>query len=207
MNTGNSLDSFDVKGIIQNDEYNSHKSSEKLGAFRFMWSSTVPLFKGKHLRNILTACFIQFSVCNTANGFYTFLPEILNKISLWSESDASGNPSTVCEIFTMMNLGNNQTEIADTCVSTLETSTFKYFFVNVLSYAFCYTIMSLTINWAGKLVLIVVTLTLSALCALLIIFIKVPVLSSYLYVVMLLAGLVLSIVNASTVELFPTKMR
>lgn len=203
MNTGKSVQSFNVKAIVKNAEFKESFRDKSQGFFNFMWSQSVPLFKGSHLRNILTASYIQFSVCNATNGFWTFLPEILNKLSLWSES--SNEPATVCEIFNSINVVNNHTE--GVCVQKLELSTFFHIYETAAFYALSYGIMSMVINRTGKLILILITVWSSGTAAFLLIFVETPVISSYLYLTLILAGLSISVVNASSVELFPTSMR
>lgn len=206
MNSGKSAQSYEVSGLIKDAEFGESTVSKCDGFFQFMWSQTIPLFKGAHLRNIATACFLQFAVCNTSNGFWTFLPEILNKISLWT--DQNRGPATVCEIFGADRVLLNQTD--DTgliCVEKLEIGMFIHIYEIVALYATSYVVMSLLINRAGKLVIILaVTLSCSA-ASFSLIFVNVPSILSFLYIYMILAGLCISVVNASTVELFPTKMR
>lgn len=170
-----------------------------------MWKQSVPLFKGSHLKNILTACFIQFSVCLTSNGFHTFFPEIMNKISLWTENQ--NEPATVCEIFVKVSLVSNDTVTVTQCVENLHLDTFVYTFLSVAGYLVCYAILSLVINRTGKLMLILMVNFSTGFSALLLMFLKMPTVSPYLYIHMLFAGLGISIVNSSTVELFPTRMR
>lgn len=67
--------------------------------------------------------------------------------------------------------------------------------------------MSLLINKVGKLSIILVVNLTCGLLALLLMFIQVPSILSYMYVGMILSGLSISVVNSSSVELFPTKMR
>lgn len=110
MNTGNSAQKFEVKSIIKNEEFGENTRGQSQGFFNYMWTQSVPLFKGQHLKNILTACFIQFAVCNAGNGFWTFFPEIFNKVSLWQ--DASLGSATICEIFSGLEMNQNSTEIA-----------------------------------------------------------------------------------------------
>lgn len=205
MNTGQSVQSYPVKGLIKDGEFGESTPTGSENFFKFMWTQSVPLFKGSHLRNILTACFIQFSVCNTSNGFWTFFPEIMNKIGLWT--DASRGSATVCEIFTDTNLITNHTEIIPVCVDKLESSTFLHMYELVLLYAVSYAVLSFVINLVGKLVLIVFFTASCGICAFLLIFVSNPLASSYLYLFMILAGCTISVVNASSVELFPTKMR
>lgn len=205
MNTGKSIQSFDVKGLIKDGEYGESSRSRSENFFKFMWSQLKPLFQGSHLKNVLTACFLQFTACNVINGFWTFLPEIFNKVSLWIES--SGASATVCEIYSGANLIKNNTETESICFDKLEFSTFGHIYEHLGLYAICYAVMGLIINSTGKLVIIIVITVVCGLSAFLLIFVSIPSIISYFYVVMLLAGLLISVVNASTVELFPTKMR
>jgi MFS transporter, VNT family, synaptic vesicle glycoprotein 2 len=205
MNNGKPADSFEVSSIIKNEEFGEGSKESSQGFFNFMWSQTTPLFKGSHLRNILTACFIQFAVCNTTNGFWTFLPEIMNKLSLW-DKDSKGS-ATLCEIFNAETRFSNETLSTIHCVDKLEISTYLHVFEIAFAYTFCYTIMSLVINWTGKLILITTVVFATGVSAFSLIFVNLPTVSLYLYLTMILAGLAISVVNASTVELFPTNMR
>lgn len=202
INTGKSVESYEVSNIIKNKEFGESCSKSSQGFLKFMWSQTTPLFKGSHLRNILTACFIQFSVCLTTNGFWTFLPEIMNKISLWNKSQKV--PATVCEIFTFKNISESSN---GNCVQKLEIAAYIHVFENILFLVICFSIMTFLINRVGKLVILTFILFLCGSSAVALIFVRFPTLSSYLYIVLLGAGVAISVVNASSVELFPTKMR
>jgi MFS transporter, VNT family, synaptic vesicle glycoprotein 2 len=74
INTGKPAELYEVKSITKDEEYNMNSQGKSKSFFTFLWSQTKPFFHKTHLKNILTACFIQFSVCNTSNGFWTFLP-------------------------------------------------------------------------------------------------------------------------------------
>jgi MFS transporter, VNT family, synaptic vesicle glycoprotein 2 len=205
MNTGKSDSSFPVIAIIKNEEFGEGSKESSQGFFKFMWSQTTPLFKGSHLRNILTACFIQFASCNTSNGFWTFFPEIMNKVSIWRENQ--NEPATVCEIFTSVSLVPDESVTVTKCVQKLQLDTYIYIYETVVSYLVSYVILSLIINRTGKLALIMFITFTTGTSALLLMFVRAPSISPYFYVYLILAGLCISIVNASTVELFPTKMR
>jgi Sugar (and other) transporter len=203
MNTGKSADTYEVEALIRDEEFGESAKTESQSFFKFMWSETLPLFSKAHRRNILTACFLMFAVCSTANGFWTFLPEILNKASLWTSSGRG--PATVCEIF---NAQLNQTSSASgQCVDKLEFGTFAYIYGMMVSFGIGYGIMGLIINWAGKLALILTLTISSGIAALCLMFVRVPEVLSGLYIVLILSALTMSVYNASTVELFPTKMR
>jgi MFS transporter, VNT family, synaptic vesicle glycoprotein 2 len=136
-----------------------------------------------------------------------FIPEFFTKISLWT--DASRGPATVCEIFSSTHSVVNQTDVivSPICVEKLSFSTFIHVYEICIVFAICYASFSLIINRVGKLFLLVVVLVTTSLSALLLMLVRIPEAASYIYITMILAGLGISIVNASTVELFPTNMR
>lgn len=120
---------------------------------------------------------------------------------------ASNAPATICEIFDESRGSKNQTEEVTVCLQKLELGTFISVYEIASVYAVCYGLMSLVINRVGKLSLLLVTTITCGLSAVLLMFVNVPWTLSYLYLYMILAGLGISIINASTAELFPTKMR
>lgn len=202
MNTGNSAESFEVTRIKQNEEFNEVNDCKPQDFFKQMFKQTSSLFKGPHLRNILTAFFIQFAVASTANGFFTFYPEILNKVNLWTENNVNGS-ATICEIFNGQSLDFDKAQ----CVVKLENSTYVNLYETLAAYGISFVIISLIINRAGKLVIMLTILFASAISAILLAFIEVPMVSLYLYLIMLLSGLTITVINASTIELFPTNLR
>lgn len=208
MNTGKSILEYEVKSIKKTEEFESNLNKPNTNFLKSFWDQSTPLFKGKHLRNILTACFLQFSICNATNGFWPFFPEIINRVSLFLEPDPS-KTATVCEIFNAYeNIGNATTGGGEmVCIDRLESGTFVFMYMIVTVYIIFYTIISFSINWAGKLWNLEIILVLTGASALGIIFIKVPIVSSVFILILLLSGLGIVIVNASTIELFPTKMR
>lgn len=205
VNTGADSSTYEVMGLIKDEEFDSKQEHGDKSYISIMWSQSVPLFKGKYLRNILTACFIHFSVCLTSNGFWTFLPEILNKVSLWM--DVSQEPATICEIFYAKDLATSQADKASVCLQKLELGTFLHIYEIIVIFGVCYAVMSLLINRTGKLSILLAIMITCGIASLSLIVIQVPALLSYTYLYMLLPALCISVVNASTAELVPTKMR
>jgi MFS transporter, VNT family, synaptic vesicle glycoprotein 2 len=205
MNFGKSSQSFQVKGIVKDAEF-TEVLVKSDNFFKFMWNQSVPLFQGKHLRNMLTACYIQFAACNACNGFWTFLPEIMNKITLWTKSEFSENSATLCEIFSAMDVTKDETNSIQ-CVTKLELATFAYVFFMDAIFGISYFVLSLIINYTGKLIVLEFILISCGVSALAIMFVEIPVMSAILYILIICSGLAISVVNASTAELFPTKMR
>lgn len=206
VNSSSDSSTYEVMGLIKDEEFDSKQDHGDKNFFSIMWSQSVPLFKGKYLRNILTACFIHFSVCLTSNGFWTFLPEILNKISLWI--NFSNEPATVCKIFYSKDLAQTpQNEEVSTCMQKLELGTFLHIYEIIVLYGVCYAIMSLLINRIGKLSILLAIMVTCAIASLSLTILQAPSMLSYTYLYMLLPALCISVVNASTAELFPTSMR
>lgn len=210
-NTGKSVDEYEVKNLIKDDEFLKGSKVNSKGFFHFMWSQTVPLFKSPHLKNTATACFLQFGICVVANGFWTFFPEILNKVSLWTIDNPHGS-ATVCGVLEYFNrmLGNSSIATSDdspACITKLEFSTFRNIAMLTLLYSVFWFVISMAINKTGKLIIMVIVAATSGTSSILLMFIQVPMASVYIYLILLLAGLNMSIVNTSTVELYPTTLR
>lgn len=204
-NTGKPASEYEVKSIDKDKEF-VESVAKHSNFFAFMWNQTVPLFKHPHLRNTVTACFLQFTICLTGNGFNTFFPEILNKVYLWLESDPLHVTSTVCQIIDQYRFSSNASETV-TCLTKLEPSTFVNVTTVILLHLIGWSVISVIINRAGKLVIIVVIMFTGATCAISLVFIEIPMVSTYLYTILLAVGINMSVVNSSTVELFPTSLR
>ncbi|XP_037039784.1 synaptic vesicle glycoprotein 2B-like [Bradysia coprophila] len=202
-NTGKPAESFDVTSLAKDEEFEDEKVKQK-NLFHFMWTQTVPLFKHPHLKNTLTVCFIQFCVFNSGTGFWTFFPEIINRIAIW-ENDPSHVSSTVCQILNDTKIIPN--ENAELCVTKLENSAYRNIFILNSIYCFGWLFLSMIINRIGKLIIITTLLFTGGVSGFSLIFVDQPMVSNYLYIVLLSVGLSLTVLNASTVELFPTKLR
>lgn len=179
-----------------------------MNLIQFMWSQTAPLFKHPHLKNTLTACFIQFCIFNTSNGLWTFFPEITNRISLW-RSDPFHITSTVCEILgdTKVIKSNEALNGTTSCITRLELSTYGNAFLLISLYILGYIVIACVINRTGKLAIILFCLCGSAFASFLLTIINAPSSLSYIYIWMLTVGISINVINASTVELYPTNLR
>jgi hypothetical protein len=208
VNTKKSILEYEVKNLEKDEEFEEGKKKKDCGFFEFMWSQTVPLFKTPNLRNTATACFLQFAICFACNGYYVFFPEISNKIQMWLKSDPIKASSTVCEV---LDTYNNQTissnDIVQNCVTKIELETYLNIVMLTCFYVLGWLAVSLTIDYTGKLVQLVFWLVASGISSILIIFLPSPAISMYLYLMLLVSGVNMAIVNSSTVELFPTSLR
>ncbi|KAG5683093.1 hypothetical protein PVAND_012396 [Polypedilum vanderplanki] len=208
FNTGKSLNEFKVKNLAKDKEFEAGQSENSKGFFEFMWSQTAPLFQKPHLKNTLTACYLQLGLCVSANSYFTFYPEILNRVYLWLESDPTHITATVCQIYSSFH--SNSTvidEIPEICITRLEVNVFLNIIMLMFMYAFGWFIMSLIINKTGKLVILVFISFASGMASLSMMFIELPKIATSIYLMVMLASLNMSVINSSTVELFPTNLR
>lgn len=208
-NTGEPKDSFTVICIINERDYDEGRNMQSKGFFHFMWSQTAPLFQKPHLRNTLTACFIQFCIFNCSNGLWTFFPDIMNKVQMWNDREQPSYSATICEILDEFKYSNfNSTTVsADSCNIKLEFSAFINAFLMLWLYIIGWIIISFVINLTGKLAIILITLFTCGASAFALTVVTNPTVSSFLYIVVLAVGIAITVVNASTIELYPTRLR
>lgn len=209
-NSGKHRDTFKAKTLVKDEDFNDSTEEKSTNLLKFMWNQSVPLFKHPHLKNFLTACYIQFSIFNSSNGFWTFFPEITNRITLWQEKDPTHVTATVCEILvdTKIVPSFNETFIdSAVCITKLQPSAYLNAFYLGALYFFGWLFLVFIIKPVGKLIIIATVLFTCGLCGFALIFVSQPTVSSYLYITLMGDALALSVLNASTVELFPTRHR
>ncbi|KAG5683091.1 hypothetical protein PVAND_012394 [Polypedilum vanderplanki] len=213
FNTGK--DDYKVTSLIKDKEFEEGKSEQSKGFIEFLWSQTIPLFKQPHLKNTLTACYLQFGICLACNGFYTFFPDIVNKVTVWLETTTTPYPhtgETVCSILSTYNLNSTMTEyvtdkVPDACVTKLELETFADVTILSILYTLGWLIISIVIDKVGKLVVLVFVSFSCGFASLAVMLLQFPHAALHIYLILLMAGLNMSVVNTSTIELFPTNLR
>jgi MFS family permease len=137
-----------------------------------------------------------------------FFPEILNRVTEYTNKNVS-NAFTICEAVNA-NITHgyfNESSLATTAVKKLEFATYEYTFLLEIIYAVGFGIIGVLVNRIGKLLIIVSILSVCAICGIIISFFKIISLGIYLYVILLACGLVVNVINTSTIELFPTNLR
>jgi len=221
INTGRPAEEYEVLEIVKDAEYmeavnqlHIKRTCCAFETFKLMWAQTVPLFQKEHRKNTFLACCIQFLIFLTSNGLYMFFPEILNRMADFMDGHA-GVSSTVCQILdsTQKNFlktafeNGTLTDHTPECTSKLELSTYEHTFVLEVIYALGFAVIGAIINHTGKLLIILVVLIGCGLCAIALVFVTTPIFSIYLYVLLLACGLAINVVNASTIDLFPTNLR
>lgn len=172
-----------------------------------MWAQTSPIFMPPYLKNTVIACIIQFGIFATANGMYMWFPEILNRVAAFVTENPATR-TTMCDIVMSnkdISIGNATEEIK--CLTSLDIATFKIEFILEFLYAVGFAVMGLIINAVGKLPILVFILCGCGAFGAATVFITMPMLSVYFYAVSVGVGLAVTVVNASTTDLYPTNLR
>ncbi|XP_050076074.1 synaptic vesicle glycoprotein 2B-like [Anopheles maculipalpis] len=196
---------------VRREEAANNKSV--VGLLKQMWHQTIPLFMGSYLKRTIIICVLQFGIYLTSSGMYMFFPDILNRIA---EQQGKGvERITVCnavyatrfDIQDLVNLQSNGTARSDVCHQKLDISAYEHSFVLEAIYALGFAVIGLIINAVGRLPILVFIFTLCGTCGVLIVFIDLPLLAIWFYLILLTCGFCISVVNACAVDLFPTNLR
>ena len=138
-----------------------------------------------------------------------FFPEILNRMADYTTQNANAS-ITVCGILDATRASDkaqDESNLSNKCVNKLDLSTYEHTFILETFYALGFAIIGTIINFTGKLPIILFVLLGCGSCAISLIFVTIPTLSTYLYISLLACGLAINVVNASTIELYPTSLR
>uniref|UniRef100_A0A182VKS7 Major facilitator superfamily (MFS) profile domain-containing protein n=2 Tax=Anopheles merus TaxID=30066 RepID=A0A182VKS7_ANOME len=196
---------------IRREETANNKSVLRL--LKQMWQQTAPLFMGQYLKRTTIICVLQFGIYLTSNGMYMFFPDILNRIA---ELEVQGvDRTTICQAVyaTQVDISQlqqhdvNATALPEVCHQKLDISAYEHSFVLETIYALGFAVIGLIINAVGKLPILVFIFGFCGISGILIVFIDLPLLAIWFYVILLTCGFCISVVNACTVDLFPTNLR
>lgn len=142
-----------------------------------------------------------------------FFPEIVDKITTYSNRLPTGR-ATICEIVhiedeVLLNQTMYSIALRETtpCSEKFENSTFGYSVVMEMLYMFGFLMITLLINRVSKLSILTSILFGCAAFGFATQLVTLPIASIYIYVVFMLTFLTVNVVNAVTVDLFPTNLR
>lgn len=175
------------------------------------WRQTCLLFNRKHIRKTVLICLMQCGLYGSCHGLYMFFPEIVDKLTIFSKEFPVGR-ANICDILKLEDeLTKNATNsiILDhpICLEQYEISTFGHSVVLEVLYMFGFLIITFVINRTSKLSILLVILFGCALSGFATHFVTIPLLSVYIYVMFMLTFLGVNVINAATVDLFPTNLR
>ena len=142
-----------------------------------------------------------------------FFPEIIDKISSYSTRFPMGR-ATICDILHIEDdLSTNVTNYFDytknsqACSEKFEISTFGYALVLEILYMIGFLVITFIINRTSKVSILTVILFGCGSFGFATQFVTLPIASIYIYVLFMLSFLAVNVVNAITVDLFPTNLR
>lgn len=198
-NTG--LDRNTFKEIFLIEE----ESSASTNKDKSVWAQIVSIFGPKYLMTTLTTCTIQFFIFASAHGMYFWYPETINKVAEFRDQ----NPSvriTICEILDMKHRNSSEVMIKE-CSESLDSSAYWTTIILESLYFVGFAVTGLLINKVGKLSIIVVTLISCGAFGLAASFVDFTNISMYFYLFWLFCAVVVPVLNAATVDLYPTNIR
>lgn len=169
-----------------------------------MYDQSKTLFR-YYPRSIGIISALQFGTYFVCNGMLLFFPDILNQTA--SHQRSSGGNAKICEIvedaLELRKNGKND----QACVEELDVSAYYYAIILEACYLVGFFIVSILVNFIGRLAIFTFIFFTTGLCAFLMVFISNPSVSVYLYVWLLVSGINNTLLNTVTYELFPTNLR
>ncbi|XP_055587481.1 synaptic vesicle glycoprotein 2B-like [Uranotaenia lowii] len=219
LNTCGKESRLQINEIVDDSEIQQKKyhrdepecNSKILGFMKLMWDQTAPLFMQPYLRKTTIVCVLQFGIYFSSNGMYMFFPDIINRVA---EVQSTGHTQiTLCgAVDRTRYVHQNSTfeelvEFYPKCNEKLDISAYEHSFILELMYALGLAVIGLIIRPIGKLPILVFVFVCCGISGILVIFIDVPLLATWMYLILLACGYCISIVSAVTVELFPTNLR
>lgn len=197
VNTRNKKEEFTVKLIPETVEVPK-------GMISLVWAQTAPLFKAPHLKTTIIACILQFWIFVTCEGMFLWFPDIVNRVSSYTEGHRFYHKITICEIIQSKVIVNTPETLE--CNQVLDSSTYKItIYMQIL---FCIgSVLICFIIHLEKRRLIFTNLFICGIFAIFMIFVKLPNHAVYFLLVAILCGLAVPVVNSATIDLYPTKLR
>ncbi|XP_037938045.1 synaptic vesicle glycoprotein 2A-like isoform X2 [Teleopsis dalmanni] len=225
INSGNPKMQYPVTTVLIEDlnsylpKENQHCTGFK-ALLRSMWQQTQPLFGRQYLFSTLLICIIQFVTFFTSNGLYIWFPDILNSVGEYMSLHPT-HKFYLCDVVyeKQRNLYNFNEEMkylemfnvksfgVKKCNEKLELNTLEQSLLLEILYAVGFSVLAVIINCVGKRSILFGCLVFCGLSGIAVIYTDIPLISTNLYLVLLLCGLGINVLSATTVEIYPTKLR
>ncbi|XP_001849178.2 synaptic vesicle glycoprotein 2B [Culex quinquefasciatus] len=204
MNVGKKEAPLEIQRIVASSD-EGQLSTESNSMWEQIWQQTAPLFRGSYLKRTTIVCILQFGSSLAAQGMYMFFPGILNQMA--QAQDAGIHRTTVCQVVYAHRNSTEQSDYQQNCSQTLDLSTYGYSFILEAIYTVGFALIGVIINIVGRLSILVFVFTCCAVAGLLVIFVNIPLLAIWFYLILLLCGFCTNVVGAITVDLYPTNLR
>uniref|UniRef100_A0A1Q3FNK2 Putative synaptic vesicle transporter svop n=2 Tax=Culex tarsalis TaxID=7177 RepID=A0A1Q3FNK2_CULTA len=208
INSNKKEPDLQIKRIVRNANTKSAESCKSLySIMKLVWNQTAPLFMKPYLVRTVLVCFIQFGTYVTAHGMFMFFPGILNQIV--KAQNLGVDSSTICDIVhadrSAFTLGNETVLL--NCKQTLEETTYMYTFIADVFYMLGVGLITLIIDTVGRLSVLVFIFCCSGIAGILVVFLAMPSVTIWLYMILILGCYNVNVINAVAVDLFPTNLR
>jgi MFS transporter, VNT family, synaptic vesicle glycoprotein 2 len=194
---------FTVQELIPGEEISSTASGK--GLIRVMMNNTMNILKN-YSRSFWLLSFLQFGVFYVAHGMLLFFPDILHKVS---QSEGSGDESQnqICEVVRSAIVEKKSAFDEQQCVEHLDFSAFYYVIILESCYFLGFLVISLLVNYVGRMSIFLFVFITTGLCGILIVVINNLIISNYLYMWLLVIGVNSNLLNTVTFDAFPTELR
>ncbi|KDR21687.1 synaptic vesicle glycoprotein 2B-like [Zootermopsis nevadensis] len=105
VNTGRPAEEYPVARVVMDAREIAPTAvvqpTSAIEIFKSMWLQTKPLFQRPNLTLTTLACIIQFSLYASYNGFAVWLPDLYNRLSIYTERNPN-HSLTICEVVTAL---------------------------------------------------------------------------------------------------------
>lgn len=172
-----------------------------------MWAQTTPVFSSKYLASTVIASSIEFWIYATGFGMYFWYPTTINEVAEY-RAKYPNEDITICEIFDYkkLSLANSTSEFKE-CSEIMDAAAYETTFILEILYSVGFALSGVIINLVGKLSLLVVVLVVCGAFGVATAYTNLPLVSTYFYLILLLCALATPVVNAATVDVYPTNIR
>ncbi|CAK1579002.1 unnamed protein product [Parnassius mnemosyne] len=195
-------DSFPITNLVMEAQPSKQEETKgKPTILESMRDQTVPLFRPPLLPWTVLNCFVQFGLFATTNGFYVWVPTILNSMANHGETDMS-----ICDILDATKVtADNETAIV--CNDTINTATFEQSIYIGLVFCSMYIIVGFLVDFVGKKTILVCVLIATGLCGVGAHLAPAVRPAVVLFAIFQMSGACIGLMNAVSVELIPTMYR
>lgn len=201
INNPNDPKNYLVAKIVEDlDSLHENSSQETSNPLLILMNQTKILFSPENYKKTILVCLVQFLMYCSCHGLYMFFPEIVDQVEAFAKESSK---STICEILSANE--NNAKNV--TCSEKIEVGTFGFSLIMEVLYMVGFLAITFIINRVTKLSILLTILFGCSLHGFFILFVDVPLVSIYLYIIFMLTFLGVNIVCAATCNLYPTKFR
>lgn len=172
-----------------------------------MFEQTVSLVRD-YPRSIGIISALQFGIQFVCIGMLLFFPDILNQTANFMRSSDVMKIELCAIVENAIEARKNKYNSPDKiCVEELDISAYYYAIILEACYTVGFMIVTLLVNYVGRLTIFSFVFFSTGVCGFLIVFVNDPIISTYLYVWLLVSGVNNNLLNTVTYDLFPTNQR